>query len=74
MTMEGRQVNNSVRMLRLPDVLRKTGLSRSQIYRLIAQGVFPSQIQLGERACAWIEAEIDQWLWVRINHARIPSA
>ncbi|MBS0513892.1 MAG: AlpA family transcriptional regulator [Proteobacteria bacterium] len=57
-------------MLRLPDVLLKTGLSRSQIYRLITQGSFPTQIQLGSRASGWIESEIDGWLAGRIALSR----
>lgn len=62
--------NPPMRMLRLRDVLRKTALSRSQIYRLIALREFPRQIPLGARAAGWIEQEIDQWLLDRINSAR----
>jgi prophage regulatory protein len=61
-----------VRMLRLRDVLRRTALSRSQIYRLISLREFPRQIPLGARAAGWIEHEIDQWLIDRINSARRP--
>lgn len=60
----------SIRMLRLPEVMRKTGLSRSQIYRLIDMGSFPSQVHLAERTAAWIDAEIEQWLMERINRTR----
>jgi prophage regulatory protein len=59
-----------IRMLRLPEVMRKTGLSRSQIYRLIDMGTFPGQVHLAERTAAWIEAEIEQWLLDRINRTR----
>lgn len=63
-------MNPRIRMLRLPDVIEKTALSRSQIYRLIALGSFPSQIQLGERASGWIEEEVDGWLLERIERSR----
>lgn len=66
-------MNQSIRMLRLPDVMQKTGFSRSQIYRMISSGIFPRQIQLGDRVSAWIEEEIEQWLLGRINLARGPS-
>jgi len=66
-------MNQPIRMLRLPDVMQKTGLSRSQIYRLISLGTFPTQVQLAERACAWIEDEIEQWLLARIDEARLKS-
>jgi prophage regulatory protein len=63
-------MNQPIRMLRLPDVMQKTGLSRSQIYRLIALGSFPTQIQLGDRSAGWIESEIDGWLGERIALSR----
>lgn len=49
-------------ILRLPEVMVKTGLSRSTIYAAMAQGSFPLQIQLSARAVGWYEAEIDAWL------------
>lgn len=63
-------MTQSIRMLRLPEVIQKTGLSRSQIYRLIDIGSFPGQVHLGERIAAWIEAEVEQWLVDRINRTR----
>lgn len=48
--------------LRLPAVIDKTGLSRSSIYRLIAEGKFPSPVKLSARASAWFEEDINQWL------------
>jgi len=51
-----------LRILRMKDVLLKTGLSRSSIYNYIAAGSFPKQIKLGERAMGFYEYEIDAWL------------
>ncbi|MFE0502303.1 helix-turn-helix transcriptional regulator [Lysobacter soli] len=51
---------------RLPSVKRRTGLSRSEIYRRIAAGTFPAAVKLGERASAWHSAEVDQWIAERI--------
>ncbi len=72
MTMKSEQVNNPVRMLRLPEVVRRTALSRSQIYRLIEVGTFPRQVPLGERAAGWVEDEVDGWLRERIARSRKP--
>ena len=36
--------------LRMPTVMRITGLGRSTIYRLIADQKFPSPVRLGPRA------------------------
>lgn len=50
------------RILRLVDVLKMTGLSRSTLYNRIAKKEFPHQISLGSRAVGWIEAEVEAWL------------
>lgn len=47
--------------LRMPTVMRMTGLGRSTIYRLIADRKFPRPVRLGPRAVAWRRADLDQW-------------
>ena len=49
-------------LLRLPQVIALTGLSRSTIYLYIRQEKFPEPIKLGERAVAWREDEIKLWI------------
>ena len=56
----------SNKILRLPDVKIKTGLSRSTIYLHMSKGIFPKAISLGYRAVGWLEADIEQWLNERI--------
>lgn len=51
-----------VKAIRLPRVLDKTGLSRSQIYRLVVAGKFPKPTHLSERVTVWKESDVDQWL------------
>ena len=58
------------RILRLPDVKERTGLSRSAIYDYIAKGAFPGSISLGPRTVGWIESEIEEWLQDRIQESR----
>ena len=53
-------------LLRLREVCRRTGLSRSVIYRRIAAGDFPAPVKLGERASAWPEQEVTAWCAARI--------
>lgn len=55
-------VNRSKRVIRLPRVLDRTGLSRSGIYQKIKKGQFPAAIPLGERSVGWLEAEVDDWI------------
>lgn len=60
--------------LRLHNVKRRVGLSRSQIYLLGSRGEFPKQVKISSRkAVAWIEREIDAWIEEKIQ-ARGESA
>ena len=61
-------------ILRLHDVKRSTGLSRSTIYLRITQGTFPKPVSLGGRAVGWLEAEIQEWLQRRIEASRKESS
>jgi prophage regulatory protein len=47
--------------LRMPTVMRITGLGRSTIYRLIATQKFPSPVRLGPHAVAWRRTDLDKW-------------
>jgi len=47
--------------LRLPDVMRITGLPRSTLYRLMAEYGFPAPCRLGRRAVGWRSDDIAQW-------------
>ncbi|MDO8776803.1 MAG: AlpA family phage regulatory protein [Burkholderiaceae bacterium] len=47
---------------RLRDVMRITALSRSTIYRRIAEGRFPAPVHLGGRASAWQCASLQLWI------------
>ena len=46
------------KLLRIQNVLEKTGLGRSTIYALIKQNNFPPAIKLSGRSVAWVEADI----------------
>ena len=50
------------RILRLPEVIEKTGISRSSIYEQMQLGLFPKQLRLGKRMVGWSEAEINEHL------------
>lgn len=47
-----------------PQVSNLTGLTKSSIYRLIADGKFPKQRKLSEggRATGWFSDEIQNWI------------
>ncbi len=50
------------RILRLPTVLLRTGLSRSTVYARVAKGTFPRQLSLGPNTVGWRETDIDTWI------------
>lgn len=56
-----------VRLLRLPDVLGRVGLGRSAWYALVAAGLAPQPVRLGQRCVAWPEHEINAWVVARIS-------
>jgi len=51
---------------RLPVVKARTGLSRSTLYAMMAEGRFPKPIKLGDRAVGWAESEVLAWIESRI--------
>lgn len=57
-------------ILRLPEVISKTGLARSTIYERIKTNSFPVPISLGARAIGFIEKEVDEWIEARIKESR----
>jgi prophage regulatory protein len=50
------------RIVRLKTVLARTGLSRSTIYRKIAEGTFPAQLKIGTNGSGWHESDINCWI------------
>ena len=59
--------DRSKTILRLTEVLRRTGFSRSTLYLRIAKGEFPPQVSLGARSVGWVEAEVDAWIARKVN-------
>jgi len=52
--------------IRLPAVMSITGLGKTSIYRKSADGSFPAPVKLGDRAVAWIKAEVLAWAKARV--------
>ena len=52
-------------IIRLPEVIAKTGLSRSTIYFQISKGNFPKGVPIGDHARGWLNHEIEAWIEAR---------
>ncbi|KAF1712248.1 dipicolinate synthase [Pseudoxanthomonas kalamensis DSM 18571] len=61
-------------MLRIGEVCRRTGLSKSQIHRLIGDSAFPSAVKLSRRATAWVERDVEIWIQDRIMRSHRNSS
>lgn len=61
------QTQQSERIIRLRDVIGKTGLSKSSVYRLAADpnSDFPPPVRLSQAAVGWKESEVDAWIQSR---------
>jgi prophage regulatory protein len=56
-------------------VKEKVGLSRTAIYKLIAEGQFPRQVCIGPRTVAWCLDDLEAWIEQRIQaEVQEPSA
>jgi len=55
-------MNNPDRIIRMKTVLARTGLSRSTLYRKIAEGTFPRQIPISVHGAGWHESAVNRWI------------
>jgi len=59
------------KVMRLPKVIETTGLTKTTIYKRIADKTFPAQISLGHKAVGWLEADIQDWIQERIAQSQM---
>ena len=57
-------------LLRLPAVLRATGLGRSTVYRMVAERRFPAPVKIAKRAVAWRSDDVREWTSERPSTSR----
>ena len=55
-------MSNTERIIRLKTVLDRTGLSRSTVYRKIAEGTFPSQVKISVHGAGLHGSAINRWI------------
>ncbi|MEY2336337.1 helix-turn-helix transcriptional regulator [Acidithiobacillus ferrianus] len=54
--------NTTDRILRIGEVSKIVGISRSSIYNYMKKGVFPEKIRLGVRMVGWLESHVQTWI------------
>ncbi len=60
----------SEQILKMPEVIRLTGLARSTIYKLISENRFPKQIKLTSFSSGWLQSEVEAWITDRVAASR----
>jgi len=60
--METHPMSDHERIIRLKTVLSRTGLSRSTMYRKIAEGTFPCQVRISIHGAGWRESAVNRWI------------
>lgn len=59
-------MDSRIKIIRLSEVIGRTGLSRSSIYRKISENNFPGSVSLGGKSVGWVEGEVCKWIEDRI--------
>lgn len=49
-------------ILRVNQVIEKTGMKRTYLYQEVKAGRFPKPVNLGAKAIGWIDTEVDAWI------------
>lgn len=55
------------RLLRMPEVVRITGLRPSTIYKLIRLAEFPRSIKLTKKTTAWDSRLVESWVKEKVS-------
>ncbi|PAJ70612.1 hypothetical protein CJF42_26045 [Pseudoalteromonas sp. NBT06-2] len=50
------------KILRIEEVTKMVGLSRSTVWRMETKGEFPARVPLGTRSVGWRNIEIEEWI------------
>ena len=58
------------RIIKLPEVLEITKVSKGTWYKEIRKGNAPKPIKLGERSVAWVLDDVNEWLEQRIKQSK----
>ena len=58
-----------MRILRMPEVKAMTGLSSASIYKQIREKKFPRGIKITQRAIAWPEKTVLDWIEKKVKES-----
>ena len=61
----------SISILRIREVVTRTGMCRASIYNAMAAGTFPRSIAITATTVGWPSDEVDAWIARRIRDSRV---
>lgn len=67
-------MSNPDKIIRLKTVLARTGLSRSTLYRKIAEGTFPPQVKISIHGTGWHESAVNFWIADPVGYRQAPRS
>lgn len=66
--LNGVNLMESIRVFRIKEVARITGLSESTIRRYEKENIFPRRIQITSGTKVWLESDVE--CWIKSNFSR----
>jgi len=63
-----------MRLLRIHEVTRLTGLSRSSIYKQVRLKNFPDGVKITDRSTAWSSDEVENWISLTLRNRSLLNA
>ena len=58
---------SEVQFMRLPEVMRVCGRSKTSIYQAVRRGEFPAPVKISARTSGWVRSEIAAWASERVK-------
>ena len=58
-----------MRLIKIAEVMYKTSMAHSTIYKYIALDLFPRPVKIGNRSVAWLEEDITNWIQSKVNES-----
>lgn len=63
----GRTLPVQHRLIKLAEVLKMSGLSRTALYERVRARDFPAPVKLSERSVAWLQSEVNAWIEAKLQ-------
>ena len=57
---------SDLQLLRRDEVMKKVGISKSTLYKLVREDGFPPPARVGASS-VWVEAEVDAWITAKLQ-------